>query len=62
MRENRKSAWMALIPGLGFAVLSIATDTLIHLEFRWKQVPAWLIAGVLFGIAMQFYTKRIRNH
>lgn len=61
MRESKTYAWKALMPGLGFAALSIAVDTLIHLEFRWKQVPAWLMAGVLFGIAMHFYTKWIRN-
>lgn len=59
MNDKRKK-WIkaVLLQGAGFAILAISMDSLFHLEFRWKQAPAWIIAGILFGISMNFSSRK----
>lgn len=56
--DKESKARLAMLAGLGFAILSIAIDTLFSWGIRWKQIPAWIIAGILFGVSMYFYSKR----
>ncbi|WP_298712928.1 hypothetical protein [Chitinophaga sp.] len=56
--KRRKWIKAVLLQGAGFAILAISMDSLFHLEFRWKQAPAWIIAGILFGISMNFSSRK----